>query len=77
MATKAVKKSKKAAPKVGASRFRTIRVTSDVYDLVHKVVGDVSSQGWQHFGVERRDAASITTVVAEAITRLAELALTR
>lgn len=67
----ATKKVKKAALK---SRFRTIRVTSEVYDQVHKVVGDVNHLGWDHFGVDRRDAASLSSVVAEAISKLAKAA---
>lgn len=70
MATKKVKK--KAAQ--SKTRFRTIRVTSEVYDQVHKVVGDVNHLGWDHFGVDRRDAASLSSVVAEAINQLAKAA---
>ncbi len=64
----------KAAKKTSGTRFRTIRVTSEAYDQVHKVVGDVNLRGWEHYGVDRRDAASITSVVVEAIERLVKSA---
>lgn len=69
--------AKKAAVKTAkqkGTRFRTIRVTGDVYDQVHKVVEDVSLKGWSHVGVDRRDPPSITSVVAEAIARLVRVA---
>lgn len=68
--------TKKAAKKTASpkTRFRTIRVSSEVYDQVHKVLGDVNQKGWDHFGVDRRDAASLTSVVAEAIGLLAKAA---
>lgn len=61
------KKKEQIPPK---QRFRTIRVTGEVYDQVHNVVGDVASKGWKHYGIDRRDAPSITSVVAEAVGRL-------
>lgn len=72
MATQKAKKPKKNEK--SGTRFRTIRVTSEVYDQVHKVVGDVGQKGWGHFGVERRDAASITSVVSEAVERFVKSA---
>lgn len=50
--------------------YKTMRVPSDAYTLAHKLLGDVSRDGWQCIGLNRKDPPTLGALIEEGLKAL-------
>jgi hypothetical protein len=57
-------------PKAGSSLQHTVKVNSQVHVRLKQLINDISSKGWEHLGIARKDVPTYSLIIEEALSRL-------